>query len=84
MPKPMAMMLITKAITLMNKALLSVSPDKVMSMSAVLVSHKDRLMMAPRYLRMGFTLSLSSIWDRNHRGHQGDHNQCATCANGNR
>lgn len=58
-PKAMAIMLITKAIRLINKALLSVSPERVMSMRAVLVSHNDRLMMAPRYLRMGFTVSLS-------------------------
>jgi hypothetical protein len=44
-----------------------VSPDRVISISPVLVNHSDRLMMAPRYLRIGCTLSLSFSWD-NHEG----------------
>ena len=63
----MARMLIAKATALMYKALSSVSPDRVISISPVLVNHSDRLMMAPRYLRIGCTLSLSFSWD-NHEG----------------
>ena len=63
MPTAMASMLIAKATALMYRALLSVSPDRVISISPVLVNHSERLMMAPRYLRIGCTLSLSFSWD---------------------
>ena len=81
MPKAIANMLITKATALMYKALLSVSPDRVMSISPVLVNHSERLMMAPRYLRIGCTLSLSFSWD-NHEGcHDCDGDEGTTSLN---
>jgi len=56
----------------MYRALLSVSPDRVISISPVLVNHSERLMMAPRYLRIDCTLSLSFSWDNHERGHDCD------------
>ena len=61
-------MLINRATTLMTIALLNVSPERVMSIRPVLVSHNDRLMMAPKYLRIGITLPLSLY----HGGHSAD------------
>lgn len=81
MPAAMARMLITKATALMPNALLSVSPDSVMSISPVLVNHSDRLMMAPRYLRIGCTLSLSFSWDNHEGGHDCNGDEGTTSLN---
>jgi hypothetical protein len=80
MPTAIAIMFIAKATALMYRALLSVSPDRVISISPVLVNHSERLMMAPRYLRMGCTLSLSFSWDSHERGHDCDGDEGTTGA----
>ena len=69
------MMLMNKATALMTIALPSVSPERVISIRPVLVNHSDRLMMAPRFLRIGITLTLSFYYgwqsDNNRKGYQG-------------
>lgn len=55
------MMLIVKVTALMIRALLSAAPDRVMSTRPVPDAHRTNDAIAPKYLLMGCTLSVSTF-----------------------